>query len=339
MSTDKITDQPSHIKWVSINLLHYVIATYQYLLVNDGLPLSTVSYRGKIKLHGTNAGVQRTAKGTFAQSRTEILTLPSGDRKGFASWVKDNEGFWEKVPVGTTVFGEWCGPGVERKSAIAKHTNKIFAIFALQVGYDEEARIVYDPEEILKVIPSGHPEIHVLPWYSEVLTLNYADSVWMEVRISVLNELISSVEKEDPWVKEIFGISGMGEGIVFYPLGEHASSDPERLSRTMFKAKGVKHAKVQTRVPVEIAPEVLKSIEGFVSHMVTENRLEQGLTEVCEGIPSMRHTKVFLDWVTSDVLKESKIELEAAGLTWDNLVMKAVQSKARLWLRSKTESH
>jgi len=326
---------PAHIKWMSIPLLHNVVVTYDYLLANDGLPLPTVAYRGKIKLHGVNMGVQRHHKATFAQSRGGLLELPSGDLKGFARWVKNNEDWWSQVPADITVFGEWCGPGVQKKAAISLHAAKVFAVFALQVGYGEDAEIIYDPAIIAKYVPDTHPEVFVLPWFGAEVVLDYADKESFVERVTELNEVILAIEAEDPWVKKVFGISGIGEGMVFYPVGDHASSNAERLGRTIFKAKGVKHSKVSTREPIELDPEVVASVEGFVAHMVTDNRLEQALDEACGGEAHMRHTKAFLDWLTSDVEKEGEFELEKAGLEWDTLVVKAIQTCGRTWLREK----
>jgi hypothetical protein len=283
-----------------------------------------------------------------AQSRTQVLTLPSGDFKGFAAWALQHTDYFRAMAEGLgrtiTLFGEWCGPGVEKKAAIAKHDRKVWALFAVQLGDEEDAEVIYDPEKISGFVhrntlqarvPSG---LYILPWFDPapgsggVLTLNYAHQGVMDQVVSLINASVERVEAEDPWVKEVFGISGVGEGLVFYPVGEHASTNPERLSRTMFKAKGLKHAKVKTKNPVEIDPEVVKSVDGFVDHMVTGNRLEQGLTEACGGEAHMRHTRAFIQWVSDDVQKESEAELEAAGLAWKQ-VQKAVQAKARTWLR------
>jgi hypothetical protein len=341
---------PAHISWTSINLLHYVIDTYDHLLALDGLALPTVQYRGKIKLHGKNMSIQIHKDGVFPQSRGDMLTLPSGDLNGFAAWVlqhsygKKNSGYdhlayFQGLTPGITIFGEWCGPGVQKRVAISKHDNKVFAVFALQVGYGEDARIVYDPEEIASYLNGSAgwmpKEMYILPWFGDVLELDYADKESFAAQVAKLNEAIHAIEAEDPWVKDVFGISGMGEGIVFYPIGKHASSDADRLGRTMFKAKGVKHSKVKTREAVVIAPEVIASVEGFVDHMVTDNRLEQAVEEACGGEIHMRHTKAFIDWLTADVEKEGEVELAKAGLEWDSLVIKAVQSKARTWLREK----
>lgn len=337
------------IKWPSIGLLHNVIATYDHLLANDGLALPTITYRAKVKLHGKCMGVQITSGGVFCQSKTSMLTLPSGDLNGFAAWANsrgskkspgDNLAYFEGLPQDTTVFGEWCGPGIQKKMAISKAEHKVFAIFAIQRGYGEDAKMVYEPEDIRAYLHgtcgSIPDAVHILPWDGEPLTLNYADKGSLAAKVAKLNERVLAIEKEDPWVKQVFGVSGLGEGLVFYPMGEHSTTDSERLGRTMFKAKGVKHSKVAERVPVVLDPELVKSVDGFVAYMVTDNRLEQALEETCPEGASMRYTLDFLSWLTADVKKEGTVELQKAGLEWETAVERAVQAKGRAWLREKS---
>jgi hypothetical protein len=331
----KVGLMPDAIKWTSIDLFHYVVRTYQHLNENDGLPLPTVSYRAKVKIHGTNCGVQVRPDGIYPQGRTTMLSLPSGDYKGFARWVADHQDYWSAIEPGITVFGEWCGLGIEKNSAIYKCGRKVYAVFAVQVGYEEDARIVYEPSQIQALLPDvPHPDVFVLPWYEPgAVTIDYADQAAMDAAVAQLNQLIANIEAEDPWVKEVFGLSGMGEGLVLYPIEDHSSSDPERLGRTMFKAKGIKHSRVRTKKPVQVAPEVATSISDFVDLMVTPSRLEQAVTEACGGEYHMRHTGALLRWLTDDVQKESVAELEAAKLTWKQ-VLKAVQARGREWFKA-----
>ena len=319
----------THIRWGSIELLHNVIRTLNYLLERDGTPLPTVQYRAKVKLHGRNAAVQITNDGVFPQSRSQLLT-PENDLKGFAKWVLASEDCWESVePV--TVFGEWCGPGVQKKVALRDIDRKVFAVFAIQYGRDVGARVVYDPEAIRAALPH-HPDVFVLPWYGDVLTLPFGGD--MEAVIAKLNEWVLDIEAEDPWVKETFGVSGRGEGLVFYPVGDNVLTDPEDLERFMFKAKGAKHQTNKTRKPVQVDPEVVKGAEEFVAMMVTEPRLEQGVDEATGGEFNVRKMGDFIRWVTEDVQKESVAELEASGLEWRQVV-KAVQGAAREWYKAK----
>jgi hypothetical protein len=330
---------PSHISWSSIELLHNVIRTLNFLSERNGAPLPQLHYKGKIKQHGTNCAVQITPDGIFAQSRTQML-VDGVDYKGFAQWVAAHNTYWKALPEGISVFGEWCGPGVESGMAISKLNRKIFAIFAIQYGNGAEARIEYEPEKLRAVLPA-HPDIYVLPWWEAASTsLNFADATSLDKEVARLNQLVESVEKEDPWVKEAFGISGLGEGIVFYPIdvghagSENVPSDPEGLARFMFKAKGEKHRTAGTKAPVQVAAEVVKNVKEFVALMLTEARLQQGMTTVCNGSFEMKQMRAFLEWVSNDVKKESTAELEASGLTWEQ-VQKDVQNSARDWFKVK----
>ena len=79
---------PRHIRWSSIELLHNVVRTLN-ALNEQGEPLPHVQYRAKVKLHGTNAGVQVLPGLIQAQSRSRLLTTKD-DNQGFARWVAAN---------------------------------------------------------------------------------------------------------------------------------------------------------------------------------------------------------------------------------------------------------
>jgi hypothetical protein len=83
-------------------------------------------------------------------------------------------------------------------------------------------------------------------------------------------------------------------------------------------------------VAVAVDATVVASVDEFVALMVTEARLEQGLTVACGGGRDPKRTSTFLAWITADVRKESAAELEASKLTWAQ-VEKAVQTRARTW--------
>jgi len=321
---------PKVITWSSIELLHNVVTTlthYSNLApAEGGLPLPKVSYRGKVKLHGTNCAVQTHAEGLVTQSRETILT-PESDLKGFAKWVRSHDAYFRSLPHGLVVFGEWCGPGVEKGMAISAVPDKMFCVFGIQ---DSNGRIVYDPAEIVALLTTEAPmptNMHILPWADGVeFTMDYADPTSLQAGADYLNTVVAAVEKEDPWVKATFGVSGLGEGVVLYPVG---TFDHE-LCRLMFKAKGEKHRTAATKEAVQVAPEVVATISDFVTLMVTDARLEQGLAVTCEGVRDPKRTRDFLAWVEKDVQKESKAELEASDLTWSQ-VEKAVQIRARSW--------
>ena len=108
-----------------------------------------VAYRGTIKLHGTNAGVACSITGLVAQSRTRALTIED-DHEGFAKFVNHEaqtkaireieqvircqHGISNETPV--YLYGEWCGPGIMKGTAINGLPEKQWVLFAARVGED-----------------------------------------------------------------------------------------------------------------------------------------------------------------------------------------------------------
>ena len=321
----------AHVPWGSIELLHNLVATLGHLN-GLGQPFPVVEYRAKVKLHGTNCAVQITGSGVIAQSRTALLS-PDADYKGFAVWVAAQRDYFARLPSGLVVFGEWCGPGIEKGMAISQARTKLFAVFAVR---RDDGIIIHEPEQIRALLPAANaPEqLHVLTWEGDPITIKFGDRADLERAASVLNTRVAEVEREDPWVKRALGISGLGEGLVFYPVSvDGAAPASERLEQLMFKAKGEKHRTAGTKTAVQVDPSVVASVAEFVALMVTDARLRQGLTEACGGARDPKITRQFLEWVATDVRKESSAELAASGLSWSD-VDKAVQARAREWFRT-----
>jgi len=321
----------AHVPWGSIELLHNLVATLGHLN-GLGQPFPVVEYRAKVKLHGTNCAVQIRGGGVVAQSRTALLS-PDADYKGFAAWVAAQRDYFARLPSGLIVFGEWCGPGVEKGMAISQARTKMFAVFAVR---RDDGSIIHDPDQIRALLPAANaPEhLHVLPWEGPPITIAFGDRAALEGVASDLNTRVAAVEREDPWAKSALGISGLGEGLVFYPVSvDGAPPATERFEQLMFKAKGEKHRTAGTKTAVQVDPSVVASVAEFVALMVTDARLRQGLSEACGGARDPKTTRQFLEWVAADVRKESSAELTASGLSWND-VDKAVQARAREWFRT-----
>jgi RNA ligase len=320
--------------WPSIELLYNLRRSLE--LVGEA---PKITYRAKIKLDGTNGGIQIFTDGKVAvQSRSQIIS-PENDNLGFANWVNQNIDYFANLASSehATIFGEWCGKGIQKRTAISEIDRKIFAVFAIQFGGidGKVAKLETHPDKIGDFLPK-HPDIFVLPFYGEPIVLDFGDRTQLESAVAILNQAVDTVEKVDPWVKETFGIEGIGEGLVMFPeSGELA----ERLSyaELLFKAKGEKHQAVKTKQPVQIDPEVAQSIDDFVNLFVTPARLEQAVTAV--GCDRFEMAKIgnFLQWFVADVQKESVAELEAAQLSWKE-VNKAVMNVAKTWYQEKSKA-
>ncbi len=322
----------SHIAWASIELLHNVVRMLTLLHEEAGRPFPVVRYRAKVKLHGSNCAVLVGEHDIATQSRTTMLT-PRSDYKGFSAWVHEHAAYFRGLRPGLVVFGEWCGPGVEQGMAVSQAPRKLFAVFAIRDG----ARIIHEPDEIAALLaasPAPRPaDLHVLPWEGEPFTLDFGARAQLEGGAAALNQRVAEVEREDPWVRRTFQVSGLGEGLVLYPIAVDdgpAPVDPEGLAALMFKAKGDKHRTAATKQAVQVDTSVVASVDEFVALMVSEPRLQQGLATVCDGVASPQATGKFLTWLAADVRKESAAELAAAGLQWSQ-VDKAVQARARAW--------
>jgi hypothetical protein len=155
--------------------------------------------------------------------------------------------------------------------------------------------------------------------------VDFADAASKEAAIAKATETTSEVEAECPWAAR-FGIAGTGEGIVWFPLGDHWGN-----ADLFFKTKGDKHKKTKRNAArPQIAPEMLESVEAFVAFAVTENRLEQGLEAIQEAGHSVEMSSMphFLKWMGQDVARECAAELEVNGLKWKD-VSKAVTNRCR----------
>ncbi|RTK97759.1 MAG: hypothetical protein EKK64_00705 [Neisseriaceae bacterium] len=325
-------------KFPSIESFHQVIAlmkAYPHLKNN-------VKYRSKIKLHGTNAAIRINAGEVKTQSRIKFVELDD-NHFGFVPWVHSILDYWKSINVGEiTIFGEWCGPGIAKKCAIQKIPNKIFAVFAVMLGEIPEIEenqflyneMIFEPEEIEKILGPNKPaEVHVLPWFDE-FDANYLEFEGLESIAEFLNKKIEEIEKCDPWVKSVFGVEGVAEGIVCYPveIGGNKNINRKQFSDLVFKAKGAAHKVNKTKEAVQIDPEVAKSIEEFVGNFVTEPRLEQAVMEI--GGIDLKKTGEFLKWILKDIEKESKLELEVADLSWKEVCF-GLQKKAKDWYMAK----
>lgn len=337
----------THTPWPSVELLHNVRRTFKLLLEQGADPdRGRLTYRAKVKLDGTNACVQIHPDGSVvAQSRTQVIT-PESDNMGFARWVKGQEALWSNLccvghPV--YVFGEWCGQGIQKRTAISQIDRKIFAVFAI-VGEDLGSQVIsYHPEDIQDFLyGSVLEDVHILPWYGEPVTLDYNDFELLQSQLGPVNKMVKDVEACDPWVASVFGIEGLGEGVVCYPV-QGAQGNPLRTASLEgfatfgFKAKGEKHQVVRQGKPAQVDAEAVEGVDAFVSLFVTPARCEQGVQNACEGVLEMKRIGKFLGWMGADIQKESAAELEAAGLEWKQ-VQKAVQTAVRDWFKNVVES-
>jgi len=331
------------IKYPSIDQFRHVIksvkAHTQYAgKDDDGIvqfdrsrTLPVLNFHGTVKLHGTNSSIVVYPDGNYKlQSRNRTIT---DGHFGFVEFVHNLGGAFVRnictiiggeTPV--TIYGEWCGEGIQKNIGISK-LKKMFVIFGIRVGdigeciwvrHDSFHELLMDDTVLNE---KGIYHINQFPAFNVTIDFNKPELVQ-----NTLVEYTEEVERECP-VAKYFGISGVGEGIVWKCVdSKYLSSD------YWFKVKGEKHSvtKVKTLAAVDI--EKIKAIDEFVDKTVTINRLNQGidyLKEMGKEI-EQRSTGDFLSWIFKDVMKEEADTLEASGFDRKD-IGKPIGTKARKW--------
>jgi len=249
-------------------------------------PYPTLTFKGTIKLHGTNAGIVKTKEGITFQSRERELTLTS-DNAGFALAMSNKN--LDKLFSGirfedyAAIYGEWCGGNIQKGVAITG-LPKMFVIFGLLI--DDVWCEFRDRDN-----EQGIYNICQFPTYEIDIDFNNP-----ELAQNKLIDLTIAVEEQCP-VGKYFGVEGIGEGIVFTCI-----TDPT----LKFKSKGEKHSSSKVKVLNSVDTEEVESIKEFVEYAVTDNRLNQALEHLkSDGIElHQKNTGDFIRWVVSDIIKE-----------------------------------
>lgn len=304
-----------HVRFGSIEQLKSMVFEARKLIEATGAPLPVVELQGTVKVHGTNAGINISEKKITYQSRERILTTQQ-DNMGFMEWASHYEEQWRALALwlvdgdfetnlNVIIFGEWCGGGIQKGVAISG-LPKMFIIFELRAIYKiapdrAEGNISFcgkDLEQLEQFLPANTYTVSQFPMYSVECDLNNPYAAQNKIV-----DLVEAVEKECP-VGKYFGVSGVGEGIVF----------TTEIHGTVFKfkAKGQKHSASNVRVHTAVDLEAFENAKEFVTRYVTTPRLEQGLAYMREmGIETVhKNVGTFLKWINQDIIKEGKLEIE-----------------------------
>ena len=322
-----------HVKYPKIEQFRSVIrnvnrmATFEGL-DDDGEPIynsmntkPVITFKGSVKLHGTNAGVSMNSEdGMWAQSRKNIITVEK-DNAGFAFFVESHKEAFQEILNGLFVkhnldpniftlslYGEWAGMGIQSGVGIAQ-VEKAFYVFGLKVSNlnDEDHVSYWIDHSGIRDIPNRIFNTTDFRTYSIDIDFNNP-----QLSQNKLIEITEQIEKECPVAKAQGIDNGMGEGVVWIAFYKDT---PYK-----FKVKGKKHSvsKVKSLAPVDT--EKIKTIQEFVEYTVTENRFNQALENVV-GTEDLDIKKLgnIIRWMIKDILSE-----EMDTLVENNLVPKDV---------------
>ena len=289
--------------------------------------INEIEFRGKIKLHGTNAAIRVQDGEIFFQKRTADVTIGK-DNAGFASFASDVKWSTSRDYI---IYGEWAGQGVQKSDAISLIGKKMFFVFGVQVG----DIMITEPDMILDYMPDDE-RVTVLPWFHSESTSVRLDTVNQTRAFAELLDLqVKSIGNEDPYVKDMFGISGVGEGLVVTPTSTENGFVPIELFNTYsFKVKSEAHLVQKTKGPnSSIYVEIPGSVNDFVEQFVTDNRCEQMVAEHLNGDYAMQGISTFLKVLTEDIIKESKNEFAEMNVDW-KFISKQISKQGVQWFKS-----
>jgi hypothetical protein len=146
---------------------------------------------------------------------------------------------------------------------------------------------------------------------------------------------VKEIGNEDPYIKELFDVSGVGEGLVVSPYFKEGSVPLWLYNTFTFKVKSDAHLVQKTKSPnSSIYIEIPGSVKDFCDQFVTDNRCEQMVNEHLAGSYAMQGMSTFLREINADILKESKNEFAELGVEW-KLVNKELSKRVVIWFKSK----
>jgi len=302
-------------------------------IYDEDAPLPTLSFRGSVKLHGTNAGIVFVWNPlTFTydvqfQSKEQILT-PLKDNAGFATFgstintdailaqimkVKNDLGYTPEV---VRVYGEWCGGNIQKNAGV-NGLPKMFVIVGIKIDdlwlTGDELAQIKNPNELI---------FNILDYPTYTMDVDFANPKEAADKMALL---VDEVEGECPVAKAFGNEGGIGEGIVWVGVTEGWTE-----SRFWFKTKGEKHAGSGKKVKVPIDIERVESINALVEVIVADGRLLQGFDFLKENRHELtrKSTGIYVNWVFADVIKEDLDVITGNGFEPKD-VKSAVCDKAR----------
>lgn len=301
-----------------------------------------ITYRAKIKLHGTNMGVCVAPDGTVSfQGRNKTLTAQA-DSYLFASRMSCMRNLWQNARRDEilTFFGEWAGPNICKGTAIQKTGENRFFIFAVGLGHMPDPRnsdytvarqMVTNPESIELLLPDGldRDMIRVLPFEGRPHVIDFRDDDAVRRAVADINTMVEALDVADPFVKRLFGISHCGEGYVLVQDACIAAPlDHETYMRTSFKAKTRAH-RVQKQIsPAQTTAPLTADAATLVDVFCTDQRIRQAIDDIAGGDADIKDTGHIIRWVTADIAKEAADEIAAIG-GMDNALKRAIAQRTR----------
>jgi len=337
-----------HVKFPSIGQFRNAVSSVKHFSKQNNLRLPTVNAVGTEKIHGTNSSVCFNSQaGFWVQSKERVLSVEKDNYK-CALWCEDHKEEWMGIIHDLaaehdidlhnniiTIYFEWCGGGIQKKSAISGLDKRAIIFRHFSVATLEPTFYNNDPnKEYLKWYPTTVRSYHIDCVEHDIHNImnfpKYKFTIDFENPLLTQNEMIRIVEEviePDSPVGKVFGKDGnVGEGIVVsFMFGNELIT---------FKVKGEKHSKskVKTLKPVDEVKEQLKN--DIAQQLTPAWRLEQMFDEAnnigAGEEPTIKNMGAFIKLVNGDIIKEENDIIKKSGLTHKEVFNKTSYI-ARTW--------
>jgi len=285
-------------------------------------PKRIVLFQGTVKVHGTNGSIRRYPDGTYMFQSKECNLNESHDNAGFYAYMNSLPSdamnslfahYVNKFPgFVIQICGEWFGANIQKAENLGvMGLEKHFMVFGAAIIDPSTQQKTWMTTTELELASKAYVPSHNIFYGNAVwckhITIDIDDPMSVAHAQSELAELTNEVEASCPIAKH-FGKDGVGEGVVWKPVGELG-----KFSEYWFKVKGAKHSSSKTKQLAPANIEQLESIEKFVEYSVTESRVAQAIQET--GAQDIKDTATVIKWVMGDIVKEESDTLEQNNLT------------------------
>ena len=303
-------------------------------------PKPILKFTGTVKLHGTNAAVcYNDIDVIWVQSRENIIT-PEKDNMGCAWFCEQNKSAWIDIinelatqyEINTSkntisIYFEWVGKGIQKGVGISEIEKSAFIFSEFKVSPIDENS---DEKSIwLPTCTTGGQRFFNVS-NTEARIYNICDFKSFDIEIDfnntdkIQNELIEmtlQVEEECP-VAKAFGITGIGEGIVFETILEDGT-------RLCFKSKGEKHSNTKVKTIKAVDTEKLDKIDKCVEEICHNWRFVQGLVHIFgvdyEKTLDRKRIGEYLKFIGTDTIKEESDLIAEFGFEPKDVIGKVSQ--------------
>lgn len=312
---------------------------------NKVFDFPTLTFLGTVKLHGTNASIYSDLflDNFITQSKNNIIT-PDNDNYGFSGEMtsiaskfvplfnelkKEMTTFENKTAI---IYGEWCGSVIQKDIALSKLPT-MFVIFGIKI-IDGQIEKWLDYDKVQSIFNINKKELEISRVYCIYNFPTWKIDINFNKPQLVQNDLVNitmAVEEECPVSKQ-FGITGIGEGVVWKNITESIGFSNSSL---FFKVKGQEHSVSNVVSLAMVNTEKVKNVNEFVEKVVTDNRLKQGLEYLSEQHLdySTENIKTFISWIVKDCFKEEKDMITESNLK-EKDVAQSIAFKAKDWFIS-----